>query len=315
MIKRLPISVYVLVAYCALYTGLWGAWMLFQPEGYYAFANMTPEHFPPSSEFWGWFGISGGLFYGLFLFFHRKLPYMALASAIVSFAGVSVTFYMLVAGPLTGKMASIHLSGDIAGTIGFGIAAWLEYAVKRDLKVSERYFSSGTLVEGLTTEFKTQKGITLKDLSEKKEVMLVFLRHFGCTFCREALDDLSRERDRVEEAGKEIVLVHMVDDATAKKHVAHYGLINVHRISDPEQKLYKAFDLQRASYRQVFGLPNWIEGFRAGILKGYLVGMQTGDGFQMPGVFILYQGKVKHGFRHQNAADRPDYCRLAECAT
>lgn len=315
MIKRLPISVNILVAYCALYTGLWGAWMLFEPEGYYAFANMTPEHFPPSSESWGWFGISGGVFYALYLPFHRKLPYMAIASALVSFAGVSVTLYMLFAGPLTGKMAAIHLSGDIAGTIGFGIAAWLEYTVKRDRRVSERYFSSGKTLNDLAAGFTTQKGVSLQVLSEKKEVMLVFLRHFGCTFCREALDDLSKERDRLEEAGMEIVLVHMIEEEKARKHVAHYGLINVHRISDPEQKLYKAFDLNRATYGQVFGLPNWIEGFRAGILKGYLVGMQTGDGFQMPGVFVLHKGQVKQGFRHQHAADRPDYCRLAECTT
>lgn len=124
---KLPAGVYWLIGYCALYTGLWGAWMLFDPDGYYAFANMTPEHFPPSSAFWGWFGVSGGVFYGLYLFFYKRVAYMALASSIVSFAGAAITVYMLVAGPLTGEMAAIHLSGDLAGTVGFGIAAWLEY--------------------------------------------------------------------------------------------------------------------------------------------------------------------------------------------
>lgn len=51
---------------------------------------------------------------------------MALISAIVSIAGVGSILYMLLAGPITGKMAAIHLSGDVAGTIGFGIAAWIE---------------------------------------------------------------------------------------------------------------------------------------------------------------------------------------------
>ena len=314
--------------------------MLFDPAAYFAYANMSPDHFPPSVDFWGWFGISGGVFYGGYLLIYRRAPFMALGCAFASLGGVVITAYMLIWGPLSGRMAAIHLSGDLAGLIGFGIAAWLEYVARREGGKARHYFDvdeplpdaeerfrlygqvgqsfSGNQfaepgLEKALAEARTQKGTDLVALSQEKEVMLVFLRHFGCTFCREALGDLRRDRSKLEAAGKEIVLVHMVDEETAGRHIAKYGLEDLHRISDPEKRLYDAFALGRASFRQAFGLRNWVEGFRAGILKGHFLGKQTGDGWQMPGVFVLRKGEVVRGFTHRIAADRPDYCRLGEC--
>ena len=58
---------------------------------------------------------------------------------------------------------------------------------------------------------RTQSGQTLTSLSEASPVLLLFLRHAGCTFCREAIGDVARDRDVIEAAGVRIVLVHMVD--------------------------------------------------------------------------------------------------------
>jgi hypothetical protein len=35
-----------------------------------------------------------------------------------------------------------------------------------------------------------------------------------------------------------------------------------------------------------------------------------GDGFQMPGVFLLYHSEIIRSYRHQSAADRPDYMAI-----
>jgi hypothetical protein len=40
--------------------------------------------------------------------------------------------------------------------------------------------------------------------------------------------------------------------------------------------------------------------------------MLAGDGLQMPGVFLLHRGKVLREFRHESAADRPDYVTLTQ---
>jgi hypothetical protein len=42
------------------------------------------------------------------------------------------------------------------------------------------------------------------------------------------------------------------------------------------------------------------------------VGRLAGDGFQMPGVFLIFKGEVIRSYRHHTAADRPDYINLAD---
>ena len=54
---------------------------------------------------------------------------------------------------------------------------------------------------------RTQSGHLLSALSETSPVLLVFLRHAGCTFCREAIGDVARDRGAIERSGVRIVLV------------------------------------------------------------------------------------------------------------
>jgi hypothetical protein len=141
----------------------------------------------------------------------------------------------------------------------------------------------------------------------------VFLRHFGCTFCREALTDIKRQRKVIEISGTRIVLVHMVDDDTAREALRPYGLDDLLRLSDPELKLYRAFGLERGTVRQLFGPRVWLRGIVAGLFGRHGVGALAGDGFQMPGVFLIRRGKVEAAYIHRTASDRPDYAGLA-CA-
>ena len=92
---------------------------------------------------------------------------------------------------------------------------------------------------------------------------------------------------------------------------ARYGLTDAHRFSDPSQQLYRAFELRRATLRQVFGWHVWQRGLEA-FSQGHGIGLLAGDAFQMPGVFLLRDGQVLREFRHATAADRPDYATLAQ---
>ena len=152
----------------------------------------------------------------------------------------------------------------------------------------------------------TETGERLVDLSEKSTVLLVFLRHSGCTFCREALSDIAASRARLADAGVRIVLVHMGDLLLEK-----YGLTDLPCIGDPEQKLYRLFGLKRGRIGQLFGLKVWWRGIQAGIFAGHGLGKPTADASQMPGLFLLKKSAVVGSFRHHSAADRPDY--LAMC--
>lgn len=168
-----------------------------------------------------------------------------------------------------------------------------------------------SLAEAITTA-KDQTGQSLDQLSDQSPVLVVFLRHFGCTFCREALSDLSKQRPQIEAAGTTIALVHMGTEEEANFMLDRYGLAKIHHISDPLRRTYRAFALRRGSFGQLFGWKVWLRGFRSGILEGHGLGKLQGDGFQLPGVFLLDRGQVISEYRHQSAADRPDYRQFAE---
>lgn len=183
------------------------------------------------------------------------------------------------------------------------------------------YLADATMIESLDDQhirlemFDASNGKDLKQLTDEKPQLVVFLRHFGCTFCREALTDLSHLRQQIEAKGTNIVLVHMLEDEEeAYDEISKYGLQDLPAISDPEGLLYKKFHLQRGTIRQLFGLRVWLRGIYIGIVDGHGIGAEKGDYWQMPGVFLMHRGQVIKQYIHEFASDRPEYLDLAECA-
>jgi peroxiredoxin len=158
---------------------------------------------------------------------------------------------------------------------------------------------------------RTSEGVSLLELTSRAPVLVIFLRHLGCTFCRETLADVARAKPQIENAGIKICLVHMVDDAKAANYFTRYNLADAARVSDPAKALYEAFELSRGTLSQLFGPRLWIRGFKAGLIDRHLVGTLQGDGLQLPGAFLVHKGEIVRAFRHADAADRPDYCELA----
>lgn len=153
----------------------------------------------------------------------------------------------------------------------------------------------------------------LIELSYNKKVMLVFLRHFGCSFCREALADIRDLDANKNSKNVEIVLIHMSTPEIAEEYFKKYSLDHLDQISDPECKLYESFGLFKANFNQLFGFRSWIRGIETGLIKGHGWGKQLGDGFQMPGIFTLSKGKIVSEFRHKYPSDKPDYEQLMNC--
>lgn len=160
--------------------------------------------------------------------------------------------------------------------------------------------------------YKDQHGRTLLDLSNESPVFVLFLRHFGCTFCMEAVADVARQRKEMEADGTRIVFVHMSEEPKAQEFFNRYGVANCSRISDPEKVLYHQFGLERGNLMQLFGPQTMVRGIQA-FLKGARIGRIQGDGFQMPGAFLIYRGEVVKSFIHGFAGDLPDYISMAKC--
>ncbi len=161
--------------------------------------------------------------------------------------------------------------------------------------------------------FLTNREQSVYELSMTKPIMLVFLRHFGCIFCRESLKEISDKMPLFKAYKIQPIFVHMSDFKTAQGYFEEYGLVEAEHISDQECKLYQSFHLAKGNFNQLFGLKIWMQGIKTAT-KGIPVSLrQVGDGMQMPGIFMIWQGKLVDKYVHKLASDSPDYEVLMNC--
>ena len=160
--------------------------------------------------------------------------------------------------------------------------------------------------------YQTENGRTLLDLVDESPVLLIFLRHFGCSFCRQTLDDVSALREAIEARGIRPVFVHLGSPERAKPYFDYYNLSDVERVSDPEATLYghPAFQLPRKSAFAHFLIPAVWKAWLLGSIRKHGIGMIREDADQMPGIFYLQQRSIVRAFRYRTIADQPDYLKL-----
>jgi hypothetical protein len=210
------------------------------------------------------------------------------------------------AGELPWAFGLVNVTNDLIWWVPF--TAILYYAWRTNsAPTDERPLS---LHDALHTE-RSQRGRTIAQLSSPG-VFVLFIRHAGCTFCREALAELARARQKLESQGLRLAVVHMSRVDTASALLARYGLGDVDHFSDPECRMFRALDLARGSLWQVLGPAVWRRGLAALVKHG--IGRMEGDGFQLGGVFLIREGKIVAARRHANSAERVDFAALAEAA-
>jgi peroxiredoxin len=171
-------------------------------------------------------------------------------------------------------------------------------------------FRSNQIDAALLTAYHSQYGETLAQLTAGRSVLLVFLRHFGCTFCREAVDEISKKRASIESRGAQLAFVHLGAEEKALAFFIPYGLETIPRFADPDGRLYETFGLARAELRQYLNQESILRMLVAW-LNGHFVGLPAGDIKRMPGAFLIKDGEIRKAFRHTLVSDRPDYLALA----
>ena len=176
---------------------------------------------------------------------------------------------------------------------------------------------SGTIVSASPTldkalaEYRDQYDTPLLEISNMAPTLVVFLRHFGCLFCRETLSDLHDLLPVLERTGVKPVLVHMGSEEEAFTLFARYGLAPLSRINSQSRLLYKVFGLSRAKTGE-FLCPDAVVRCGQALMSGHTIGKVQGDLLQMPGVFLVHRGNIINSFRHKHAGDRPDYLKLSQ---
>jgi hypothetical protein len=169
-----------------------------------------------------------------------------------------------------------------------------------------------TEMAAVLREYRTETGRTLLELVDESPILLIFLRHFGCSFCRQTLDDVSKIRGVIEARGIRPVFVHLGSPERAKPYFDYYHLSDVERVSDPDASLYAraVFDLPRKNPFLHFLVPAVWKGWLQGALRKHGIGMIQEDAEQMPGIFYLRERAIVRAFRYRTIADQPDYLQL-----
>ncbi|MEO1008300.1 MAG: SelL-related redox protein [Planctomycetota bacterium] len=287
-----------------VYNLAWGAIVIALPNLIFDVVGMEPPRYP---QIWQCVGMIVGV-YGIGYLaastdYRRHWPIV-----LVGFLGKifgPIGFAAAVAkGELPPAFGATILTNDLIWWVPFGMMLW------DAAKARHEPAGDAPSLDDALAAATDQHGRSLADITEERPTLALLIRHSGCTFCKEGLSDLARQRSTIESAGVGIAIVGMSAPETLAEVSGRYGLADAHLISDPDRDVYRALDLGRGSLVQLFGPLVWWRGLLA-TLRGHGVGALDGDGFQMPGAFVLHRRRVIRAFRHRTAADRPDLAALA----
>jgi hypothetical protein len=155
-------------------------------------------------------------------------------------------------------------------------------------------------------------GRTLAEQLTAPVNLLVFLRHFGCVFCRVVVADVRNAATQNTNYPNVVFFFQGTVDQ-GRDFFANYWK-EARAISDTPLVFYRALGVGRGGLREMFGPEVWACGLRA-VSKGHFIGLPVGDPFVMPGAFLVSSaGDVlwQHDFRH--AGDHPDWQAIVPAA-
>jgi len=294
-----------------IYNLLWGCFVILSPLTLFRWLDVAPPNYP---SLWQCIGMIVGV-YGIGYWIAAAAPQRHWPIILVGFLGkvFGPIGFLITArsGELPWEWGWILVTNDLIWWVPFGSILYWSFRENTDPKVEDKYgevWSIGESLERVCDE----KGRKLSELFRSKKVLLVFVRHSGCTFCREALAQLQKIKPRLDKENITLAIAHLGPSGDPDRFFARYDLgEDVIRISNPECTLFRAFGLGRGGFRQLLGWQVWWRGFLSAIVFRNGIGKLVGDGFQMPGAFLLQDKKIVAEHRHRNAADEPDYLKLA----
>ena len=153
-----------------------------------------------------------------------------------------------------------------------------------------------TLLDDTGTE------VRVGDLWAEKPVAIVFLRHFGCTFCREHAADLNEALDELEASGGTVAAIGLGTPAHAADFRKLSGIRFPLLVSE-DTSAHEAMGLERGNWLKVLGPQNIAGAIRAR-RKGHTAKRTGADMSQLGGTFVVgTDGRIVMAHRASGSAD------------
>jgi hypothetical protein len=283
-----------------LYHLLFAGWALLFPMHLLGWFTCEVEGQP---LLWQMFGIISAIL-GLGLFISSKNPInhwpIVLLAFIESIVTMSVIGTAVFREHLPANALIMLAVNDGIWLPLFGLVLWAALRAHTGIPPSR---NQPYTIEEAASVYQLSDGRKLADASMDSPLVLVFLRHFGCTFTRQILRGLQDLEQQAKQHNASLVLVHMLHSGQEIDYLGRNS--DVIRIADPRCELYRAFGLGKGGFIELFGPQVWWRGAMA-IFKGCGVGHLAGDGLQMPGAFVFHEGRVIASQPARSAADLPN---------
>lgn len=289
----------ILVA-AGIYHLLFAVWVGFWPNQAFDWIGCAR---PTHPMLWRGMGFLAGAF-GVGFLIAARAPIRHWAIVLIGFIKFNLVILTLVAGllegPLPREIVLMVVIDDLIWWFPFVSILWASVQAHAGQPPSGEAPLS---LEKASERYKLSTGETLAEAAGEQTLVLVFLRHFGCTFTRKILRELEDLKREADEHDARLVLIHMLSPGDERHYIR--GRKDIARISDPMCELYRAFGLGKGGFLELFGPRVWLP-LLAALLRGCGVGHLAGDGLQLPGAFLYWKGEIVRAQRARTQADLPD---------
>lgn len=289
----------VLVA-AGLYHLAFGLWANFWPHAWFDWFSLARPNHPMLWRAIGLLCVALGV--GLLIAArnpvqHWLLVLVGFSKVLLGTVGLGIALAQGQLPPAAGWMLAVD---DLVWLVPLALILWT--CVRAHAGVPPSRDTPLTVEEAAET-YRLSSGETLREAAEERTLVLVFLRHFGCTFTRKILRGLESIKAEADGRGARLVLVHMLQRGQETAYLGERS--GVARIADPRCELYRAFGLGKGGFLELFGPRVWWRG-AVSVIQGCGMGHLAGDGLQMPGAFLFRGGRVLVAQPARSASDLPD---------
>lgn len=236
----------------------------------------------------------GGLGLGLLFPFQDPLRHWGI-TGLITFGQIAMPMGTLLLLPLGDLPAHVGVPMALIDLL-FLVPAVLALAWTVDLHALEE--ASGTALQTtselspLLTVVPDGAAHSVGDLSAEGPVLVLLLRHLGCTFCRATLSNLSGQLPSLRPQYRAVLVVTMSPLEEMLPLRERYNLPGVLLLSDPERLWYRALSIPVGTFHQTLGWRVLVRGLFSGLLVRHGIGAAHTDPFQLPGSAVIQQSQI-----------------------